>query len=250
MANCPVETNKLIGRNAIIRIAHGCPDAAPEQSVFFRIGALTTKSFDLSPNTLTSEADDSKGLVESVVTSMNLTISFDGEYRKRDKKDDFGPLRLLQEIPREVQAGRQPSYWVQMDFTGENAFVLQGYMVFTSWSSKFGANEVATYSGELKISDADTVEWLIEEVAVQSVTANPSSLTVPVGKTGSFVVNFTPADATNKNYTVTSDKTSIATVSKIGSVVTVKGVAEGSANVTVTSEDGSKTAKCAITVTA
>lgn len=250
MANCPVETNKLIGRNAIIRIAHGCPDAAPEQSVFFRIGALTTKSFDLSPNTLTSEADDSKGLVESVVTSMNLTISFDGEYRKRDKKDDFGPLRLLQEIPREVQAGRQPSYWVQMDFTGENAFVLQGYMVFTSWSSKFGANEVATYSGELKISDADTVEWLIEEVAVQSVTANPSSLTVPVGKTGSFVVNFTPADATNKNYTVTSDKTSIATVSKIGSVVTVKGVGEGSANVTVTSEDGSKTAKCGITVTA
>lgn len=250
MANCPVETNKLIGRNAIIRIAHGCPDAAPEQSVFFRIGALTTKSFDLSPNTLTSEADDSKGLVESVVTSMNLTISFDGEYRKRDKKDDFGPLRLLQEIPREVQAGRQPSYWVQMDFTGENAFVLQGYMVFTSWSSKFGANEVATYSGELKISDADTVEWLIEEVAVQSVTANPSSLTVPVGKTGSFVVNFTPADATNKNYTVTSDKTSIATESKIGSVVTVKGVGEGSANVTVTSEDGSKTAKCGITVTA
>ncbi|MDE9467389.1 DNA breaking-rejoining protein, partial [Xenorhabdus bovienii] len=138
MANCPVETNKLIGRNAIIRIAHGCPDAVPDQSAFFRIGALTTKSFDLSPNTLTSEADDSKGLVESVVTSMNLTISFDGEYRKRDKKDDFGPLRLLQEIPREVQAGRQPSYWVQMDFTGENAFVLQGYMVFTSWSSKFG----------------------------------------------------------------------------------------------------------------
>ncbi|MDE9467602.1 Ig-like domain-containing protein, partial [Xenorhabdus bovienii] len=142
------------------------------------------------------------------------------------------------------------SYWVQMDFTGENAFVLQGYMVFTSWSSKFGANEVATYSGELKISDADTVEWLIEEVAVQSITANPSSLTVAVGKTGSFVVNFTPADATNKNYTVTSDKTSVATVSKIGSVVTVKGVAEGTANVTVTSKDGSKVAKCAVTVTA
>ncbi|MBE8597013.1 DNA breaking-rejoining protein, partial [Xenorhabdus sp. BG5] len=32
MADCPVETNKLIGRNAIIRIAQGCPDAAPDQS--------------------------------------------------------------------------------------------------------------------------------------------------------------------------------------------------------------------------
>ncbi|WP_086114308.1 Ig-like domain-containing protein, partial [Xenorhabdus beddingii] len=240
MANCPVETNKLIGRNAIIRIAHGCPDAVPDQSAFFRIGALTTKSFDLSPNTLTSEADDSKGLVESVVTSMDLTISFDGEYRKRDKNEDFGPLRLLKEIPKEVQAGRQPSYWVQMDFTGEDAFVLQGYMVFTSWSSQFGANEIATYSGELKVSDADTVDWLIEEVAVQSVTAT-SSLTVAAGKSNSFVVNVNPTDATNKNYTVTSDKTSVATVSKIGSVVTVRGIAEGSANITVTTEDGSKT---------
>ncbi|MBI6547267.1 Ig-like domain-containing protein [Xenorhabdus lircayensis] len=250
MANCPVETNKLIGRNAVIRIAHGCPDAVPDQSAFFRIGALTTKSFDLSPNTLTSEADDSKGLVESVVTSMDLTISFDGEYRKRDKSEDFGPLRLLREIPKEVQAGRQPSYWVQMDFTGESAFVLQGYMVFTSWSSQFGANEMATYSGELKVSDADTVDWLIEEVSVQSVAVNPPSLSVPVGKTGSFSVNVTPANATNKNYTAISDKTNIATVSKIGNVVTVKGISEGSANITVTTEDGGKTAKCAVTVTA
>nr|WP_323867686.1 DUF6246 family protein [Xenorhabdus sp. ZM] len=178
MANCPVETNKLIGRDAVIRIAHGCPDTVPDQSAFFRIGALTTKSFDLSPNTLTSEEDDSKGLVESVVTSMDLTISFDGEYRKRDKNEDFGPLRLLKEIPKEVQAGRQPSYWVQMDFTGEDAFVLQGYMVFTSWSSQFGANEIATYSGELKVSDADTVDWLIEEIAVQSVAVSPSTMRV------------------------------------------------------------------------
>ncbi|MBC8946963.1 hypothetical protein [Xenorhabdus indica] len=170
MANCPVETNKLIGRHAIIRIAKGCPDTAPKQAAFLRLGALTTKSFDLSPNTLTSEADDSKGLVESVVTSMDLTISFDGEYRKQDKKDDFGPLRLLKEIPQEVQAGRQPAYWVQMDFTGDNAFVLQGYMVFTSWSSQFGANEIATYSGELKVSDADSVDWLIEEAVTKPQT--------------------------------------------------------------------------------
>ncbi|MBE8598301.1 Ig domain-containing protein [Xenorhabdus sp. BG5] len=250
MADCPVETNKLIGRNAIIRIAQGCPDAAPDQSTFFRIGALTTKSFDLSPNTLTSEADDSKGLVESVVTSMDLTISFDGEYRKRDKADDFGPLRLLKEIPKEVQAGRQPAYWVQMDFTGEDALVLQAYMVFTSWSSQFGSSEFATYSGELKVSDADTVEWLIEEVAVQSVSVNPQSLTVAVGKTGSFVVNFSPADATDKTYTAVSDKPSIATVSQIGNVVTVKGNSEGTANITVKTRDGSKIAKCGVTVTA
>ncbi|EDU58735.1 Ig-like domain-containing protein [Providencia stuartii] len=250
MANCPVQTNKLIGRNAVIRIAPGCPDKVPAQSAFKRIGAITTKSFDLSPNSITSEADDTKGLIENIVTNMDLSISFDGEYRKRDKDTDFGPLKLLQEIPKEVQMGRQPAYWVQMDFTGEDAVVLQGYFVFTSWSSDFPASEIATYSGELKVSDADSVEWLIEEVAVTGVSVTPATLSLKVGETGTFTVNFTPTDATNKNYTVVSDKTNFATVSKLVNVVTVTGVAAGTANVTVTSEDGAKTAKCVVTVTA
>ncbi|MEY0338973.1 Ig-like domain-containing protein [Providencia stuartii] len=249
MANCPVQTNKLIGRNAVIRIAPGCPDQIPAQSAFKRIGAITTKSFDLSPNSITSEADDTKGLIENIVTNMDLSISFDGEYRKRDKDTDFGPLKLLQEIPKEVQMGRQPAYWVQMDFTGEDAVVLQGYFVFTSWSSEFPASEIATYSGELKVSDADSVEWLIEEVAVTGVSVTPATLSLKVGETGTFTVNFTPTDATNKNYTVVSDKTNFATVSKLANVVTVTGVAAGTANVTVTSEDGAKTAKCVVTVT-
>ncbi|EKQ6889318.1 Ig-like domain-containing protein, partial [Salmonella enterica] len=41
-----------------------------------------------------------------------------------------------------------------------------------------------------------------------------------------------------------------ATVTQLVNVVTVRGVAEGAANITVTSEDGSKTAKCVVTVTA
>ncbi|EOL5891922.1 Ig-like domain-containing protein [Providencia stuartii] len=250
MANCPVQTNKLIGRNAVIRIAPGCPDQVPAQSAFKRIGAITTKSFDLSPNSITSEADDTKGLIENIVTNMDLSISFDGEYRKRDKDTDFGPLKLLQEIPKEVQMGRQPAYWVQMDFTGEDAVVLQGYFVFTSWSSEFPASEIATYSGELKVSDADSIEWLVEEVAVTGVSVTPATLSVKAGETGTFIVNFTPTDATNKNYTVVSDKTNFATVSKLVNVVTVTGVAAGTANVTVTSEDGAKTAKCVVTVTA
>lgn len=250
MANCPVQTNKLIGRNAVIRIAPGCPDQVPAQSTFKRIGAITTKSFDLSPNSITSEADDTKGLIENIVTNMDLSISFDGEYRKRDKDTDFGPLKLLQEIPKEVQMGRQPAYWVQMDFTGEDAVVLQGYFVFTSWSSEFPASEIATYSGELKVSDADSIEWLVEEVAVTGVSVTPATLSLKVGETGTFTVNFTPTDATNKNYTVVSDKTNFATVSKLANVVTVTSVAAGTANATVTSEDGAKTAKCVVTVTA
>ena len=54
-----------------------------------------------------------------------------------------------------------------------------------------------------------------------------------------------PPEATNKTVTWESDKTSVATVSD--GTVTAKGV--GSANITVTTGDGGKTAKCAVTVT-
>lgn len=52
-----------------------------------------------------------------------------------------------------------------------------------------------------------------------------------------------PPEATNKTVTWESDKTSVATVSD--GTVTAKGV--GSANITVTTGDGGKTAKCAVT---
>ncbi|HHE5127547.1 TPA: Ig domain-containing protein, partial [Proteus mirabilis] len=128
--------------------------------------------------------------------------------------------------------------------------VVQGYMLFTSWSMEFPTKEISTYSGELKVADAETVEWLQEEIVVESIAVEPATLSVKVGETKTFAVKFTPTDATNKNYTAVSDKPNFATVTQLVNVVTVRGVAEGTANITVTSEDGNKTAKCVVNVTA
>lgn len=57
-----------------------------------------------------------------------------------------------------------------------------------------------------------------------------------------------PADATDKTVTATSSKESVATVSASGATLTVRGVAEGTCDVTVSA--GGKSAKCAVTVTA
>jgi uncharacterized protein YjdB len=54
-----------------------------------------------------------------------------------------------------------------------------------------------------------------------------------------------PSDATNKNVTWSSNNTDIATVSASGMVT---GKAAGTADITVTTADGGKTAKCAVTV--
>lgn len=250
MAQCPDDKGLVMGNAGILRIAKGCPDQVPAQDQFLRLGALTSKSFDFGMETVTSNADDTKGLTESIVTGADFTISFDGELKKAGVTGSTSAFDIAKEILDEIKASRQPSYWVQLDMKGDGSDVVQGYMAFTSWSMEFPTKEISTYSGELKVYDSDTVEWLQEEVVVESVAVDPATLSVKVGETKTFTVKFTPTDATNKNYTAVSDKPNFATVTQLVNVVTVRGVAEGTANVTVTSEDGSKTAKCVVTVTA
>ncbi|ENZ0346975.1 Ig domain-containing protein [Morganella morganii] len=250
MAQCPDDKGLVMGNAGILRIAPGCPGTVPDQSAFLRLGALTSKSVDYGTETVTSKADDTKGLTEAIVTGMDVTIKFDGEIKRKGANGSTSAFDEAKYIVDEVKAGRQPSRWVQLDMKGDGSDVIQCYMNFSSWSMEFPTKEISTYSGELKVADADSFEWLQEEVAVQSIAANPATLTVKAGETATFTVGFNPVDATNKNYDVVSDKPNFATVSKLLNVVTVTGVAVGTANITVTSEDGSKTAKCVVTVTA
>ncbi len=83
-------------------------------------------------------------------------------------------------------------------------------------------------------------------INVESVALNETTATLVVGTTIDLEAEITPADATNKNVTWESDATAIATVAD----GTVTAVAPGTATITVTTEDGSKTATCEITVEA
>ena len=82
-------------------------------------------------------------------------------------------------------------------------------------------------------------------VSVTGVTVDPTEWTMEVGETKELTATVAPAEATNKNVTWSSNKESVATVSDAG-VVTA--VAAGTATITVTTTDGSKTATCVITV--
>lgn len=75
----------------------------------------------------------------------------------------------------------------------------------------------------------------------------PTTATVEVGKTTTLTATVAPADATNKTVTYVSSDDAIAKVDA-GGVVT--GVTAGTADITVTTADGGKTAKSTVTVTA
>lgn len=83
--------------------------------------------------------------------------------------------------------------------------------------------------------------------SVTGVTVNPTSAILTVGDTQQLTASLSPVNATNQAVNWSSSNTAIAMVSSTGLVTAI---ASGTANITVTTQDGNKTATSAITVSA
>ena len=90
-----------------------------------------------------------------------------------------------------------------------------------------------------KVTVSDT------EIKVTGVTLNKTALTLNIGASETLSATVAPADATNKKVTWKSSDAAVATVDANGKVT---GVKAGEATITVTTEDGGKTATCRVTV--
>ena len=79
---------------------------------------------------------------------------------------------------------------------------------------------------------------------VTGVTLSETTKTIAIGEEFTLTATIAPADAADKTVMWTSDDSNVATVDE-GKVMAV---AAGTANITVTTKDGGKTATCAVTV--
>ncbi len=84
----------------------------------------------------------------------------------------------------------------------------------------------------------------VETVPVTKVTLSAHEMTVDKGKTQKLNVTVAPADATDKSVIWSTDNADVATIAD--GVVT--GVSAGTAKITVTSADGSRSDTCTVTV--
>lgn len=84
------------------------------------------------------------------------------------------------------------------------------------------------------------------EVAVTGVTLSHSELTVDRNATAQLTAAVEPANAANQKVTWRSGAPAVATVDRSGLVT---GIAEGTALITATTDDGAFMAKCTVTVT-
>lgn len=245
MAECQNSNERLFGGAVVLEVADGCSDTLPAEEDWKSLAAGTSKTFDFSPNTVTSDADDGGGFVESIITNSDFTISFEGEVRKKDKLDQYGVGKFIKYFAAELAAKRQPGIWVRMEF---GPVTFRGYMNVTALSSDGGTNDIVTFSTEFKVGDSSTIAVFDteEDVPVTGVTVAPTAASVAEGATTQLTATVAPADATTKALTWSSSDTSVATVNASGLVT---GVNAGSATITATTTDGSFTATSAITVT-
>ena len=92
-----------------------------------------------------------------------------------------------------------------------------------------------------------TVYVTAKDVAVTSVSLNKTSTNINIGASETLIATVSPDDATNKTVTWTSSNPAVVQ-SVGGGAITAKSA--GTADITVKTEDGDKTATCKVTVNA
>ena len=110
-----------------------------------------------------------------------------------------------------------------------------------------GTYQVAFENESGESDKVDVPEFKTKPINVTGVTLDKSTLSLEEGATGNLVATVAPSTASDKTVTFASSDEAIATVDNKGKVTAVKA---GNADITVTTKDGNKTAKCTLTVTA
>jgi uncharacterized repeat protein (TIGR02543 family) len=90
----------------------------------------------------------------------------------------------------------------------------------------------------------------VQTVAATGVTLDKTSDTISAGGSDTLTATMVPDDATNQNVTWTTSDAAVAPITFSGDTCTVGGLAAGDTTITATTEDGSYTATCDVTITA
>ena len=122
------------------------------------------------------------------------------------------------------------------------SFTTEGSKIVEPAGGKFDKTKRAVVDAEGNVAKEVKIE---RTIPVTGVTVTPKTIDLTVGKTKQLTISVEPATATNQRYTCQSDNESVATVTNAGLITAVS---VGTANITVTTEDGNKTETCKVTV--
>ena len=126
--------------------------------------------------------------------------------------------------------------------------------VFRGWVSSLGKTVTAkdTITRSVKISNNGkpglAEDSAVAAIAVTGVSLDKSTATVAVAATTTLNVTVAPASASDPSFRATTTDAGRATVTVAGTVLTVTGIAAGTADIIVMTNDGLFVATCKVTV--
>ncbi|MDM3247414.1 phage tail protein [Citrobacter sp. Cf068] len=126
--------------------------------------------------------------------------------------------------------------------------------VFRGWVSSLGKTVTAkdTITRSVKISNNGkpglAEESSVAVIAVTGVSLDKSTTTVAVAATTTLNVTVAPASASDHSFRATTTDAGKATVTVAGTVLTVTGIAAGTADIIVMTNDGLFVATCKVTI--
>lgn len=212
-----------------------------------KLALITGRSFDEGTGMMVDSPRQNK-----YFALMYRTKGTDGKYRYVSRlKGQFN----IPEDDNQTENDGTDATNTEIEFTGiytEYQFT-KGFFDGTSWSkgsakgiivdTRYNAADVSNFFSQ--VQTPDTIQG--SGTTATGVGLAPSALALTVGQEAQLSATVVPSGATNKSVTYSSSDTGTATVTSGGKV---KGIAAGTATITVTTAVGSYTDTCAVTVTA
>ena len=124
-------------------------------------------------------------------------------------------------------------------------FTLEECQIIAPKGAEWKADKHAVVDAEANVAKEVKVEREASSVVVTGVKVTPTTVDLRKSETQQLTISVEPATATNKNYTCNSNDEGVATVDSKGLVTAV---GAGTATITITTEDGGKTAQCTVNV--
>lgn len=230
MAQAPIlncKQSAYTGKNVLVDIAFGCGDVAdPKILNYMPIGAMKGKSLSITQDTVDATADDTVGFFREMIgTYKDFTFSGDGVARAKD-----GARSNVVLLTKYYMTNQQANVWLRITYPD---ITVWAFCLITDMSRDAPDDDVATYSLEV-VATASDFGVIVDDtpavgVEVEGVTADPKTLSVEVGATGTITATVTPPEANQDVLYSVCDET-IATVTQDG---VVTGVSTGTCTVTV-----------------
>lgn len=193
--------------------------------------------------TITATANDGSNTTETISVEVKAVSVIGVELNKSTLEIAVGKSEQLDATILPAEATNTAVTWS----TSDDGVATVSNGIVTSVAEGTATITVTTDDGEYTATCEVTVKEDVVVIDVKSVALNKTDISLQLNETETLTATFDPTNATNKNVTWTSSDEDVVTVSDAG-VVTPVG--EGTATITVKTEDGGFEAECSVEITA